>query len=406
MGEPNTQKSEVAVMLLKLKSKIFNKSFKVKTFEVYNKLALNFLIDLANEIKKDKNARKYPDLIYLMFWCVKQTKLIKLREKNFLQMGRGLAFHICPSNVPTNFIYSFIFGLLSGNSNVVKIPSKNFKEKTIALNILNRLLNKKIYKTLKETNKFIEYSSNEKITKDLSSICDTRIIWGGDKTINEIRKNWIPEKTVDITFTDRYSFSVININKLKKENDKNINLIAKNFFLDGYIMGQKACNSPHFVFWLGKKDLKFQNHFWKKLSTIVESKFIFDEVQAVEKYTNLLSNLIRHKYFSKVRYLKDNNLFIISTKKKLDQIENIRGVNGTFFQKNINKLSDLKKYVSKKCQTITYYGIKKEKFRNLILKNNLFGIDRIVPIGKSLEIDLIWDGYDIVKSLSREVTFK
>ena len=246
-------KSEDVVMLHNLSQKLLNKNFRIKSFEVYNKLAMNFLTDLASEIKKDKEAIKYPDLIYLMFWCHGQKKIIKPKENSFLAMGRGLAFHICPSNVPTNFVYSFLFGLLSGNSNIVKVPSKNFKEKIIVLKILNRLLNKKIYKALKETNQFIEYSFDEKITKDLSSICDTRIIWGGDKTINEIRKNSIPEKTIDITFTDRYSLSVININQLKKEDNKNIDLLAKKFFYDSYTMNQKACNSPHSVFWLGKK---------------------------------------------------------------------------------------------------------------------------------------------------------
>ena len=145
--------------LIKLNRKIFNKDFKIKSFEVYNKLSLSFLSDLANEIKRDKNAVKYPDLIYLMYWCSKQIKLIKSEEKKFLAMGRGLAFHVCPSNVPTNFIYSFLFGLLSGNSNIVKIPNKNFTEKNIALSILKNLLNKKIYRIFKETNQFIEYSS-------------------------------------------------------------------------------------------------------------------------------------------------------------------------------------------------------------------------------------------------------
>ena len=64
-----------------------------------------------------------------MYWCSKQVKKIKSKEKKFFSMGRGLAFHVCLSNVPTNFIYSFIFGLLSGNSNIVKMPSKNFIEK-------------------------------------------------------------------------------------------------------------------------------------------------------------------------------------------------------------------------------------------------------------------------------------
>ena len=72
----------------------------------------------------------------------------------------------------------------------------------------------------------------------------------------------------------------------------------------------------------------------------------------------------------------------------------------------ISKLSELKDYVSKKCQTITYYGISKNEFKNFVLEYNLLGVDRIVPIGKSLEIDLVWDGYDVIKSLSREVTYK
>ena len=99
-------------------------------------------------------------------------------------------------------------------------------------------------------------------------------------------------------------------------------------------------------------------------------------------------------------------MFVVSSQKKLNSIENIRGVNGTFFQKNISKLSELKDYVSKKCQTITYYGISKNEFKNFVLEYNLLGVDRIVPIGKSLEIDLVWDGYDVIKSLSREVTYK
>ena len=390
----------------RLDKKILNKNFKIKSFQAYNKLSLNFLNDLAREIKEDKIARKFPDLIYLMFWCNKQVKLINNKKKNFLVVGRGLIFHICPSNVPVNFVYSFIFGLLSGNSNVVKLPSKNFKEKKIILKLLKKLLNKRMYINLKNSNQFIEYSSNKEITKYLSSICDVRVIWGGDKTINEIRKNWIPERTIDITFADRYSFSIINISKLKKESEKNLNLLAKNFFNDTYIMNQQACNSPHFVFWLGKKDSKFQNKFWNLLNYVVQNKFKFDEVQAVEKYTNLLSNLIKYKNFSRVERFMNNNIFILSSKKKINNIENIRGVSGTFFQKNINKISELKSYVSKKCQTISYYGVHKNEIKNFILKNNLFGIDRVVPIGSSLEIDLIWDGYDIVKTLSREVSFK
>ena len=43
---------------------------------------------------------------------------------------------------------------------------------------------------------------------------------------------------------------------------------------------------------------------------------------------------------------------------------------------------------------------------NFIKDNNIQGIDRIVPIGQALNMDLNWDGYDIISSLSRRVIIK
>ena len=131
----------------------------------------------------------------------------------------------------------------------------------------------------------------------ISSICDGRVIWGGDKTIDEIRKIWMPERAVEITFSDRYSLSVINLDEFKKEKSTQIKLLAKKFYYDGYMMNQSACNSPHFVFWIGKKNKKLQDNFWYELSKIVEKRFSFDDVHVVDKYTNLMENIIIQKNF-------------------------------------------------------------------------------------------------------------
>ena len=212
-----------------------------------NDPCIEFLNDFSNSLKNFKEINTYPDLIYLMFWC-RSNKIRDLSqdfEDNNLRLGRGLIFHICPSNVPTNFVYSFFFGLLSGNSNIVKVPSKKFKEKEIILKILNSLFQKKKFLHLKKSNAFIQYDSSSETTKTLSSICDGRVIWGGDKTINEIRKFWIPERAVEITFSDRYSISIINLDKLKKINLSDLKQLAKKFYLDGYSMNQAACNSSN-----------------------------------------------------------------------------------------------------------------------------------------------------------------
>jgi len=383
------------------------KKFETKVTEPFNNLAIDFLVDFSSRLRKFKKINSFPDLIYLIFWCSKNKNknLAKYFNNNYLRLGRGLIFHICPSNVPTNFIYSFFFGLLSGNSNIVKIPTKNFKEKNIILSVVKSLFSKKKYINLKNTNCFVQYNNKDEITKKISSICDGRLIWGGDKTINDIRKMWIPERAIDLTFPDRYSLSVINLDKLKKEKIDQVQLLAKKFYYDGYMMNQLACNSPHFVFWIGKRNEKLQDRFWIQLSKIVEKKFFFDDVHVVDKYTNLMENIITQKKFNNIKMFK-NNLYVVDVGNQIGQIENIRGVNGTFFQKNIHGIEDLKNFITKKCQTVSYFGFGKSQLKHFLMNNNLLGIDRVVPLGRALEIDMVWDGYEVVRSLSRVISLE
>ena len=382
-----------------------NQKFEIKVTTPFNNLVIDFLVDFSNELRKFKKINSFPDLIYLIFWCNKNKNLSNYFNDNCLRLGRGLIFHICPSNVPTNFIYSFFFGLLSGNSNIVKVPSKDFKEKKIILSVVKSLFNRKKYINLKKANCFIQYNDKDEITKKISSICDARVIWGSNKTVNDIRKMWIPERAIDLTFPDRYSLSVINLDRLKKEKSDQVKLLAKRFYYDGYMMNQLACNSPHFVFWAGKINKKLQDYFWSQLSKIVEKKFVFDDVHVVDKYTNLMENIINQKDFKNIKMFK-NNLYVIDPGSKTNQIENIRGINGTFFQKNINQIKDLKNFITKKCQTVSYFGFTKDQLKYFLLNNNLLGIDRVVPIGKAPEIDIVWDGYETTKSLSRIISLE
>ena len=382
---------------------IDNKNFKKKVFRPFNNLCIDFLEDFSKKLKNYKDLKSYPDLIYLMYWCRKERikKLEHSLTDNQYRLGRGLIFHICPSNVPTNFVYSLFFGLLSGNSNIVKISSENSKEKSIIISILKNIFDKRKYKVLKNSNILTEYkASNTKNTEFFSSVCDARVIWGGNKTINDIRKFWIPERSIDITFADRYSISVINLEILKNLNLNRLKILAKKFYYDSYLMNQAACNSPHFVFWVGKKNTKLQNTFWKELNETVENNFIFDDIHIVDKYTNLMKNIIEHDKFNKINMYK-NNLYVVDVNQKVNTIENIRGKNGTFFQKNINNLSKIKHSISKKCQTLTYFGFEKKELEVFLLNNNLSGIDRAVPIGNALNINPIWDGFNVLNELSR-----
>ena len=58
-------------------------------------------------------------------------------------IGRGLAYHIAPSNIPINFAYSLVFGLLSGNTNIVRLSSKNFIQIKLLCDLFFKILKKK-----------------------------------------------------------------------------------------------------------------------------------------------------------------------------------------------------------------------------------------------------------------------
>ena len=55
----------------------------------------------------------------------------------------------------------------------------------------------------------------------------------------------------------------------------------------------------------------------------------------------------------------------------------------------------------KRCQTIAYLG-DKELFQPL-LRSGVKGIDRIVPMGKTMDFDLVWDGNQLPSMMTRTI---
>ena len=55
-------------------------------------------------------------------------------------------------------------------------------------------------------------------------------------------------------------------------------------------------------------------------------------------------------------------------------------------------------------QTLSYFGIEKNYINEFIKNNRLLGIDRLVPIGRAFDIGPVWDGYDVIRSLSRIIS--
>lgn len=379
-----------------------NSSFSLDPFEPFSKNVSNFLNNLSKELNAIRNIKEYPDLKALSFWC-RNKNILKLKNKFNLdrnRIGLGMVFHVTPSNIPTNFAYSLIFGLLTGNSNVVKVPSKEFEQVNIICSLINKILKKNTF--LKNKIAVVQYKNNNEFTKKISSLCNARLIWGGDQTINSLRDFKIKERAIDITFADRYSFCVMNPLKIERLNDFELKNLVQRFYNDTYLVDQNACSSPHLLIWLGGKSKKSKERFWEKLYNLVKNNYKFTESAPVEKYTDLCKYALSIKNIKNIKTF-ENLIYKIKLKKVDKNNHNYRGKWGLFFEYDLRNLNDIKHIVNNKYQTLTYYGTDKFLLKKFVLKNNLKGIDRIVPVGQSLNIGLLWDGYDIASILSRGI---
>lgn len=365
-----------------------------------------FLNELSNTLLKTKESRNFPDVITFAYWCRKSniTKLSKEYIHVQNRIGLGLVFHITPANVPVNFAFSFVFSLLAGNSNVIRIPSKNYPQIGIICDAIRQLFIEERFKKIAQNTLLVKYPHSKEINSFFSSKCNARIVWGGDSTINQIRESKIPARSLDIGFADRYSFSIIDPTSLKTCTEKELIRLAENFYNDTYLMDQNACSSPHLIVWKksDKSDSNSEkNRFWNALHQIAQQKYQLDSIRVIDKLTLMCSDAINHPINSVTT--TSNYLHQIKLTSVPNTIVNLSGNSGYFYEVDIAELNELAPLIETKIQTITYYGLKKEEILNFILNNYLIGVDRIVPVGKALEIGLTWDGYDLINTLSRVI---
>ena len=64
------------------------------------------------------------------------------------------------------------------------------------------------YEKVRSMTNVISYERNDDITREISAVCDARVIWGGDATVSHIRSMSTKPRCLDICFADRYSVCV------------------------------------------------------------------------------------------------------------------------------------------------------------------------------------------------------
>lgn len=364
-------------------------SYKIKN--IFCDEILDFLDSLSKSLMKHK---EYSDLVSLGFWCRRANMLKESRNYDKSRRGRGIVLHLAPQNIPLNFAYSLISGLISGNANIVRIPFREYTQVNIFVNEVNTLLQQ--YKNLKDSIVFVRFQSKDEIFEELSKMADIRMIWGGDESINKIRQIKINPLAYDLVFGDRYSLALINSDSFLDSNNKQ--MIINNFYNDTYLFDQNACTSPKIIIWLGSiyKNNKAKELFYSMLLEKMQEYKIADS-KIMDKYLHFCKGAISLNIKAEIFTPK---LIVIQT--NTDNIESLAYNSGFFIDRTIHTLQELSTILQKKAQSLIYYGLNKEQIQAIINLDKK-GLDRIVPFGKSLEFSFHWDGYDLITSLSKKI---
>ena len=208
----------------------------------FEPVVLDCLGEVSAAILKSPVGRQFPDLTAFAFY-VRQANLQKLVSSlrtDEVRLGRGLCFHIAPANIPINFAFTWVFSLLAGNANIVRLPSRDFPQVDALLGIITETLAK--YPELKERNAFVKYPrTDNETTAAYCQMADCRMIWGGDRTIAAIKALPTMPHCVDICFADRYSVALMDADAVLSADDDRISRLVQDFYNDTYLMDQNAC---------------------------------------------------------------------------------------------------------------------------------------------------------------------
>ena len=366
--------------------------------------ACDFLDDISKLLMKDARAKAFPDVISFAYWCRRgnvQREKAKRAERLGDRLGRGLAFHIAPGNVPVNFAFSYAFSLLAGNATIVRCPSKAFDQVEVILSAMRTAFEH--HPAIEERSVFVTYPSSGSTTALLSGLSDVRVIWGGDATVQSVRSLPSKPRCVDIAFADRYSIALFSARAVLDLDDESLAKLARGFFNDTYLMDQNACSSPQTVLWVAESaDIDAAcKRFWNAVEEYAQSHYQLQAAVAVDKHVQLCSEVACGVVDGCEESTGVLTTAWLASVQPLSA--DLRGVGGFFHEKSVSGLADVGSEIDEKYQTLVQFGFEMESLRDEVIRLGLTGIDRIVPVGKAMDIGLVWDGYDLIDAMSRIV---
>jgi hypothetical protein len=387
------------------------KIFSAENLPPFGPVQLGFAAQLAKQLTMSTSVRVFPELVALGFW-LRPANLKRIintfctSQNNRFHLPRGLVFHVAPSNVDTIFVYSWFISLLCGNRNIIRLSSKETPQTIALLGILGELMSKDEWHEIANRTLFVRYGHDAEVSKMLSNVCDVRVIWGGDNTINTFRDFSLNPRATELAFANKFSLSVLSSRAVIDASIEELQRLATNFHNDVYWFGQMACSSPRMVLWLGKdSDTEIAKElFWSALEAELNQRGV-----SIAAADNMNKEVTIDALAIECADVKINTVDPRITRvwmNKLSLEEQFHCGAGMFHEARIETLDGLLPILSRKIQTLSYFGVSNQAWGDFIQRKVPMGIDRIVQVGQALDFESVWDGQDMIQSFLRQVTVR
>jgi hypothetical protein len=143
------------------------------------------------------------------------------------------------------------------------------------------------------------------------------------------------------------------------------------------------------------------------LEVLRGESFDFSEIDFVDK--RIACDIAATQFPIRVPYDGDNRLvrIVISPDDFRKGVElDLHCGRGLFFETNLASLMELPDLLSRKTQTVSYFGFEQGELSQLLEVGALGGIDRIVPFGRALDFSHVWDGINLLDVFLRRTTLR
>ncbi|OUS11464.1 hypothetical protein A9Q97_07265 [Rhodospirillales bacterium 47_12_T64] len=381
----------------------------------YCDTVVDFLNNISKQIFSSSVHSQDPELSALAFWLRRgniipliRTRISHNEAGNVIKRSRGVVFLTPPTNVGSLFCYQLALALLTGNKTIIRLSPNAPEISYLLCDLIKNLLNDQINKKISENLRIFSYDHQREITEYFSRECDLRVIWGGDQTIRQIRQVPLAPKAMDISFADRFSWSLINAKYFLGTTKDQQKKIAQQLYNDITLFDQKACTSPKILCWIGDDNhlVPAKKKLHVLLDTVNQNHHYSQEIgNSVEKQDSLYS-LMALLDKSSLHY-GSSNISILDmvtfNKENLQSIHEHHHGNGLLVETSLSKISDIQPLLTAKEQTLAYFGYSEADIITLINNSTELFFDNITPIGQSHAFSHIWDGYDLFDIYQRDI---